>query len=198
MNKTENTNQRPASGQPRRNRPQRRPHNATGTPQGRPRHGGGAGRPQSGRPHANRNNKPGAKPAKRNNRNRRNQHRRRSNTSPALAHRLTTTDDKAPVIPEITDEDTVRIIPISGVEQIGRNMNIIETKDDIIVIDAGFQFVSAESNTPGIDYILPNTQYLEERKHKIRALVVTHGHLDHIGGIPFIIERIGNPPIYTQ
>jgi len=77
-------------------------------------------------------------------------------------------------------------------------MNIIETKDDIIVIDAGFQFVSEGSKAPGIDYILPNTQYLEERKHKIRALVITHGHLDHIGAIPFIMERIGNPPIYTQ
>ncbi len=124
--------------------------------------------------------------------------RRRSLTAPALTHRLNVTNNKSPIIPEITDEDTVRIIPVSGVEEIGRNMNIVETKDDIIVIDAGFQFVSSEINAPGINYILPNTQYLEERKHKIRALVVTHGHLDHIGGIPFIMERIGNPPIYTQ
>lgn len=123
---------------------------------------------------------------------------RRPMTSPALTHRMTVTDEKSPNIPEITDEETVRIIPVSGVEEIGRNMNIIETKDDIVVIDAGFQFVSEESNAPGINYILPNTQYLEERKHKIRALIVTHGHLDHIGGIPFIMERIGNPPIYTQ
>lgn len=119
-------------------------------------------------------------------------------TTPTLKHRLTTTDEKAPVLPEVTDEDTVRVIPISGVEEIGRNMIVFETKDDIIVIDAGFQFVSEASNAPGINYILPNTQYLEERKHKIRALVITHGHLDHIGGIPFIMERIGNPPIYTQ
>ncbi len=124
--------------------------------------------------------------------------KRRPDKAPALTHRLEHTDRKSVHIPEITDEDTVRIIPVSGVEEIGRNMNIIETKDDIIVVDAGFQFVSAESNAPGINYILPNTQYLEERKHKIRALVVTHGHLDHIGGIPFIMERIGNPPIYTQ
>lgn len=123
---------------------------------------------------------------------------RRSQTNPALTHRLTLTDEKSPIIPEITDEDTVRIITVSGVEEIGRNMNIIETKDDIIVVDAGFQFVSEESNAPGINYILPNTQYLEERKHKIRAMLITHGHLDHIGGIPFIMERIGNPPIYTQ
>jgi ribonuclease J len=123
---------------------------------------------------------------------------RRSDKAPALTHRLTTTSERAPIIPPVTDENVVRIIPISGVEEIGRNMNVIETKDDIIVIDAGFQFVSEESNAPGINYILPNTQYLEERKDKIRALVVTHGHLDHIGGIPFIMERIGNPPVYTQ
>ncbi|MEZ4104397.1 MAG: ribonuclease J [Candidatus Paceibacterota bacterium] len=131
-------------------------------------------------------------------RTKRHQQRRRSTSAPALTHRLNITTEKHPTLPEITDEDTVRIIPVSGVEEIGRNMNIIETKDDIIVIDAGFQFVSEESNAPGINYILPNTQYLEERKHKIRALVVTHGHLDHIGGIPFVMERIGNPPIYTQ
>ncbi len=124
--------------------------------------------------------------------------RRRATTAPALTHRMTITTDKNPVIPEVTDEDTVRVIPVSGVEEIGRNMIIVETKDDIVVIDAGFQFVTEESNAPGINYILPNTQYLEERKHKIRALIVTHGHLDHIGGIPFIIERIGNPKIYTQ
>ena len=159
-------------------------------------------RPHGGGQRQNSNNRGGAKTDQksrgRKNNRRRNQQRRRPDKAPALKHRLTTTDEKAPVIPEITDEDTVRIIPVSGVEEIGRNMNIIETKDDIIVIDAGFQFVNEEANAPGINYILPNTQYLEERKHKIRALVVTHGHLDHIGGIPFIMERIGNPPIYTQ
>ncbi len=123
---------------------------------------------------------------------------RRPMTSPALTHRMTITDDKNPVLPTLTDEHTIRIIPVSGVEEIGRNMIIFESVDDIIVIDAGFQFVSEESNAPGIQYILPNTQYLEERKDKIRALVVTHGHLDHIGGIPFVMERLGNPPIYTQ
>lgn len=92
--------------------------------------------------------------------------------------------------------DTIRIIPLGGVEEIGRNMTVIEYKNDIVVIDAGLQF--SEEDTPGIDYILPNTKYLEERKNKIRALLVTHGHLDHIGGIPYIMDRIGNPPIYTR
>lgn len=141
---------------------------------------------------------PGAKKSGRNNKRRSGGNNRRPMTSPALTHRMTVTDEKTPVIPPITDEDTVRIITVSGVEEIGRNMNIIETKDDIIVIDAGFGFVSEESNAPGIQYILPNTQYLEERKDKIRAMIITHGHLDHIGGIPFLYERIGNPPMYTQ
>lgn len=124
--------------------------------------------------------------------------RRRQTTAPALTHRLAVNDEKTVKIPDITDDDTVRVIAMSGVEQIGRNMTVVETKDDIIIFDIGFQFVSPDAGAPGVNYILPNTQYLEERKAKIRALVVTHGHLDHIGGIPFVMERIGNPPIYTQ
>ncbi len=93
-------------------------------------------------------------------------------------------------------EGTVRIIPLGGVEEIGRNMTVVEYGNDIIIIDAGFQF--KEDETPGIDYILPNITYLEERREKIRALLVTHGHLDHIGGIPYIMDRLGNPPLYTR
>lgn len=90
----------------------------------------------------------------------------------------------------------IRIIPLGGVEEIGKNMTAIEIGDDIIVVDAGM-FFSNES-TPGIDYVIPNTRYLEERKHKIRGLVVTHGHLDHIGGVPIVLSRIGNPPVYSR
>lgn len=75
-------------------------------------------------------------------------------------------------------------------------MTAIEYRDDIIVVDMGFQF--RDEDTPGIDYILPNTQYLEERREKIRAVFITHGHLDHIGGIPYLMPRIGNPPLYTR
>lgn len=92
--------------------------------------------------------------------------------------------------------ENLRIIPLGGVEEIGKNMMVVEYKDDIVVIDAGIQFTDEE--TPGVDYILPNIKYLEERKHKIRGLVITHGHLDHIGGIPYLIDRLGNPPIYTR
>jgi ribonuclease J len=99
------------------------------------------------------------------------------------------------VIPPLA-ADSIRIIPLGGVEEIGRNMTAIEYGNDIVVIDIGFQF--KDENTPGIDYILPNTKYLEERQSKIRAVFVTHGHLDHIGGIPYIMPRIGNPPLYTR
>lgn len=118
-------------------------------------------------------------------------------TNPPLHHRITV-NPEAIVIPPITDPDTVRIIPVGGVEEVGKNMTMLETADDIIVFDAGFQFVSDENDAPGINYILPNTQYLEQNRHKIRGLVITHGHLDHIGGIPFLLERLGNPPIYTR
>lgn len=97
-------------------------------------------------------------------------------------------------IPQVGDN--VRIIPLGGVEEIGKNITVVETKDDILILDMGFQF--KDENTPGIDYILPNTKYIEDRKEKIRAVIITHGHLDHIGGIPYIMERIGNPPIYTR
>ena len=89
----------------------------------------------------------------------------------------------------------VRIIPIGGVEEIGRNMTVVEYGDDIVVIDAGLQF--PEEETPGIDFIIPNTKYLEAKKDKIRGLIISHGHLDHVGAIPYLIDKLGNPTIYA-
>lgn len=99
---------------------------------------------------------------------------------------------KIPAVPE----NAVRIVPLGGVEEIGRNMTAVEVGNDIYILDAGFQF--KEDETPGIDYILPNTGYLEENRDKIRGLLISHGHLDHIGGIPYIMDRVGNPMIYTR
>jgi len=98
------------------------------------------------------------------------------------------------IIPELGD--SIRIIPLGGVEEIGRNMTVFEYGEDIIVADVGIKFTDHE--TPGVDYILANIEYLEQRKEKIRAIVITHGHLDHIGGIPYVVGRLGNPPIYTR
>lgn len=99
------------------------------------------------------------------------------------------------IIPPLKDGD-IRVIPLGGVEEIGRNMTMVEYKDSIIIIDAGLQF--REENTPGVDYILANTKYLEDRKHKVKAVMITHGHLDHTGGIPYLMGKIGNPPLYTR
>ena len=106
-------------------------------------------------------------------------------------------DDRAEIvtIPPLA-AGNIRIIPLGGVEEIGKNMTALEYGDDIVIVDAGFQFKDEE--TPGIDYILPNTKYLEERKEKIRGLFITHAHLDHIGAIPYVIDKIGYPPIYTR
>ncbi len=98
-------------------------------------------------------------------------------------------------IPALKPGD-VRIIVLGGVEEIGRNMLAVEVGEDIIVVDCGFMF--HDEDTPGVDYILPNTEYLEERKDKVRAIVITHGHLDHIGGLPYILDKIGNPPVYAR
>lgn len=98
-------------------------------------------------------------------------------------------------IPPI-EEGVLRIIPLGGVEQIGQNMTALEYGNDIVIVDAGIQF--AEEDHPGIDYIIPNTQYLEDRKEKIRGVFITHGHLDHVGAIPYVMSKIGNPPIYSK
>ena len=89
----------------------------------------------------------------------------------------------------------MRFAALGGLEEIGRNMMFFEYGDEIIIIDAGLQF--PEEATPGIDYIIPNVSYLEERKEKIKALIITHGHYDHIGAIPYIMGKLGNPVIYA-
>jgi len=102
---------------------------------------------------------------------------------------------KKPNVAQQTDPKALRLIPLGGFEEIGRNMMFFEYQDEIVIIDAGLQF--PEEETPGIDYIIPNITYLEEKKKNIKALIITHGHYDHIGAIPYIMEKLGNPTIYT-
>ncbi len=129
--------------------------------------------------------------------------RKKSNRKPSLRSTIRQTrlnkdagKEKTEIAPIPPVGNNIRIIPIGGVEEIGKNMTAIEIGDDILVIDAGLQFT--DSTTPGVDYIIPNTKYLEERKDRIRALFITHGHLDHIGAVPYVLEKLGNPPMYAR
>lgn len=99
--------------------------------------------------------------------------------------------------PERPAENVVRIVPLGGVEEVGRNMVAVDANGDIIVMDAGFHFKN-EDDAPGVDYTLPNTKFLEKNADRVKGVIITHGHLDHIGGIPFLLPRFGNPPIYTR
>lgn len=92
-------------------------------------------------------------------------------------------------------KDTLKIIPLGGLGEVGRNMTIIEYKDDIIVVDVGFGF--PKDDMPGIDYTLPNVGYLEGKQGRIKGLILTHGHMDHVGGLPYLVQRLGNPTIYA-
>lgn len=93
------------------------------------------------------------------------------------------------------EQNVLKFCPLGGFEEIGRNCVFFEYQDEIIVVDAGIQF--PEEETPGIDFIIPNMTYLEPKKRTIKALILTHGHYDHIHALPYMIEKIGNPIIYA-
>ena len=91
------------------------------------------------------------------------------------------------------NQDALRIIPLGGQEEVGRNMTVFEYQDSIVIIDMGIQF--PEENMPGIDYIIPNIDYLKDKNKQIKAVAFTHGHLDHIGAAPILLEKLGYPLI---
>jgi ribonuclease J len=89
----------------------------------------------------------------------------------------------------------IKVVPLGGLEQVGQNMMFIEWENDIIIIDTGLNFPSPEHL--GVDILVPNISYLIERKNKIRGVLYTHGHLDHIGGAPYLIRDLGFPPMFA-
>jgi len=87
----------------------------------------------------------------------------------------------------------LRIIPFGGQEEVGRNMTVFEYEKDIVILDMGMQF--PEEDMPGIDYIIPNINYLKGRERQIKGVIFSHGHLDHIGAAPILLEKLSYPPI---
>jgi ribonuclease J len=90
-------------------------------------------------------------------------------------------------------DDPLKIIPLGGLGEVGRNMMVLETKNSILLIDAGFRL--PEEDMPGVDYIIPNVEYLKDKQDKILGIVFTHGHYDHIGALPYLLEKIWTPSL---
>jgi ribonuclease J len=96
--------------------------------------------------------------------------------------------------PPALKKDTLRIIPLGGVGEIGRNCTVFEINDQILIVDCGVLF--PEESQPGVDLILPDLGYLSDKLDRIAGLVLTHGHEDHIGGIPYLLKMRPDIPIY--
>jgi len=101
--------------------------------------------------------------------------------------------DKSQGVEGNVKSDNLRITPLGGNEEVGRNMTMFEYGGDIIILDMGMMF--PEEDMPGIDYIIPNISYLKGKEKNIRGVILSHGHLDHIGAAPILLKELGYPPI---
>ena len=98
-------------------------------------------------------------------------------------------------MPNKTDEKQIRIIPLGGMGEIGRNMTVFEYQDQYLIVDCGILF--PDNNMIGVDYIIPDMQFLNGKEDRVAGVVLTHGHEDHIGGVPYLFDILENVPIYA-
>ncbi len=93
-----------------------------------------------------------------------------------------------------TGNEKVRIIPLGGLEQIGMNITAFETDNSIVVVDCGLAF--PEDEMLGVDLVIPDITYLKDHREKVKGFVITHGHEDHIGALPYVLQQL-NVPVYA-
>ncbi|MCK1999949.1 ribonuclease J [[Brevibacterium] frigoritolerans] len=93
------------------------------------------------------------------------------------------------------NQNKIRIIPLGGLGEVGKNMTVVEYNDQMFIIDAGIIF--PDEDMYGVDVITPDFEYIRQNKHKVKALFVTHGHEDHIGALPYFMKEFGQIPIYA-
>lgn len=95
---------------------------------------------------------------------------------------------------QTNQQPTLKIIPLGGLHEIGKNTCIFEYGDEMVLLDAGIAFPTEEMH--GVNIVLPDMTYLRENRHKIKGMIATHGHEDHIGGIPYHLKQFDIPKIY--
>ena len=87
-------------------------------------------------------------------------------------------------------KNRLRVIPLGGLDEIGKNMTVFECGSDMVVVDAGIMFPDADH--PGVDLILPDFSYVLKRRDKLRGIIITHGHEDHTGALPYLLKELGD------
>ena len=93
------------------------------------------------------------------------------------------------------DAPLLRVIPLGGLGEIGKNMLVLESGENILIIDAGLMFPSSEMH--GVDIVIPDAEYVLDRQEWVRGIILTHGHEDHIGALAYLLEEGLNAPIYA-
>jgi len=130
---------------------------------------------------------------KQNQKQRSSQHKKRnSGKGKNNKNRKQNTSPQEPSL-DLTKIKGLKIMPLGGQEEVGRNMTVFEYENDIVILDMGIQF--PEEDMPGVDYIVPDISYLKGKEKRIKAVIFSHGHLDHIGAAPILLEQLNYPPV---